>query len=280
MQSQCPRCGRLHEVDEDAADDIGTPPCCDPNGTNGLLSTVSGSLAAEADLPSTSNDETAEQPQADESIPAGNAATPIPWEERRGFLDLGAYWQTTQGILFHPARSFAQWNPPGDMEGALLFLVVFGSMGHILAHYWLMFLQNDMAAAVGMPGDWLGFGLFALKAPFLVLLSSLVSAAIIHFFMFLLRATSHSWSKTFAFYAYLGGALSCLQLLPVAGIFITPVWGLVSSICGLRELHHTNTWRVIGAFALPLGILLVLLFFLALFIVGAGLVALNTLLES
>jgi hypothetical protein len=37
---------------------------------------------------------------------------------------------------------------------------------------------------------------------------------------------------------------------------------------------------VIGAFALPLGIFLVLLFFLALFIVGAGLVALNTLLES
>jgi hypothetical protein len=137
-----------------------------------------------------------------------------------------------------------------------------------------------MGSSLGIPEDWLGFGLFALKAPFLVLLSSLVSAAIIHFFLFLLRATAHPWSKTFAFYAYLGGALACLQLIPVAGIFIAPIWGLVSSVCGLRELHHTDTWRVIGAFALPLGIFLVLLFFLALFIVGAGLVALNTLLGS
>ncbi len=280
MQTQCPRCGRFHEVDEDVVYNPSAHPCCSPNGTTELLPPVSGSLTSEVAPPSATAEETAEQQQTSEATPSSEAATNIPWEGRRGFLDFQAYWQTTQGILFHPAQSFAQWKPPGQMEGALLFLVIFGSLGHILAHYWLMFLQNVTGSSVGAAEDWLGFGLFALKAPFLVLLSSFVSAAIIHFFLFLLRATSQTWSKTFAFYAYLGGALACLQLIPIAGIFIAPIWGLVSSVCGLRELHHTTTWRVIGAFVLPLTIFLVLLFFLALFIVGAGLVALNTLLGS
>ena len=204
----------------------------------------------------------------------------IPWEQRRGFLDFQAYWQTTRGILFHPAQSFAQWNPPVEMEGALLFLVTFGSLGQILAQYWVMFLRDSMTTSAGVAQDWFGFSLFILKAPFLVLLSTLISAAVIHFFLFLLRATSGKWSKTFALFAYLSGALACLQLIPVAGLFIAPIWGLVSGVCGLRELHRTTTWRVIAAFFLPLIILLTLLFCLMLLIVGAGLVALQGFLGS
>ncbi|HAA02743.1 MAG TPA: hypothetical protein DCE18_05150 [Syntrophobacteraceae bacterium] len=278
MQIQCPRCGQFHDVDGDAAHTPDAYPCCSPLPDTAVPPPGSASLTAEAEPPFAAENEAEERHRTNEEALTSNPSISIPWEERRGFLDLQAYWKTTQGILFHPSQSFAQWNPPREMEGALIFLVIFGSLGQILAHYWLMFLQSAMGSLVIVGEDWLGFGLFALKAPFLVLFSGLVSAAVIHFFLFLLRATSQTWSKTFGFYAYLGGALACLQLIPIAGIFIAPIWGLVSSVCGLREMHHTTIWRVVAAFLLPLAIILILLFFLAMLIVGAGLVALNSLL--
>lgn len=279
MEAKCPHCGQIREYDEKAVSNPNTSPCCNMVGVSGPAAPFAESMAAGTRPASTATEETAEQQAGDQSAPGGLGSS-IPWEQRRGFLDFQAYWQTTRSILFHPAQSFAQWNPPVEMEGALLFLVTFGSLGQILAQYWVMFLRDTMATSAGVAQDWFGFSLFILKAPFLVLLSTLISAAVIHFFLFLLGATSEKWSKTFALFAYLSGALACLQLIPVAGLFLAPIWGLVSGVCGLRELHRTTTWRVITAFFLPLIIMLTLLFCLMLLIVGAGLVALQGFLGS
>jgi hypothetical protein len=279
MEAKCPHCGQLREYVENGDSNPSTPPCCSMAGVNGPAAPFAESLAAGTEPAPTATEETAEQQAGDQTTSDGLGST-IPWEQRRGFLDFQAYWQTTRGILFHPAQSFAQWNPPEEMEGALLFLVIFGSLGQILAQYWVMFVHESITTQLGTAQDWFGFSLFILKAPFLVLLSTLFSAAVIHFFLFLLRGTSEKWSKTFALFAYLSGALACLQLIPVAGVFIAPIWGLVSGVCGLRELHRTTTWRVIAAFLLPLMIMLTLLFCLMLLIVGAGLVALQSFLGS
>jgi hypothetical protein len=279
MEAKCPHCGQLREYDEDADSNHNTPPCCNMAGVAVPATPFAESLEAGTGPAPTATEETAEQQAGDQTAYDGFGSS-IPWEQRRGFLDFQAYWQTTRGILFHPAQSFAQWKPPVEMEGALLFLVIFGSLGQILAQYWVMFLRDSMTTPVGTAQDWFEFSIFILKAPFLVLLSTLFSAAVIHFFLFLLRATSEKWSKTFALFAYLSGALACLQLIPVAGLFIAPIWGLVSGVCGLRELHRTTTWRVIVAFLLPLIIMLTLFFFLMLLIVGAGLVALQGFLAS
>lgn len=279
MEAKCPHCGQLREYDENADLNPNTPPCCNIAGVSGPATPLAESLSAGTGPASTATEETVEQQANDQIAPEGFGSS-IPWEQRRGFLDFQAYWQTTRGILFHPAQSFARWNPPVEMEGALLFLVIFGSLGQILAQYWVTFVSESMTTPLGVAQDWFDFSLFILKAPLLVLLSTLFSAAVIHFFLFLLRATSEKWSKTFALFAYLSGALACLQLIPVAGLFIAPIWGLVSGVCGLRELHRTTTWRVIVAFFLPLIIMLTLLFFLMMLIVGAGLVALQGFLGS
>jgi hypothetical protein len=201
----------------------------------------------------------------------------FPWEKRQGFMDLKAYWQTTRGVMLHPGESLVHWGPPRDMESALLFLVMFGSVGEILANYWVRLLPLASGKAAGSLDNLISFGLFMLKAPLLVLITTLSASLLIHFFLFLLRASKEPWQRTFALFAYVSGAMAGLQLIPFLGLVLAPIWGVVASICSLRELHRTTTWRVVVSFFLPFAILLLLFVTLLLFIVGAGLIALGTL---
>jgi hypothetical protein len=274
MLTQCPHCGQSHELDRDGQQDS----CPPSHPTDGIKASPLPLVTFLPDSEESSDclEESASDRQWGES-PAEAARMPIPWEERSCFLDYTAYWQTTRSILFHPARSFARWSPPKDMEGALLFLVIFGSLGQILASYWVRFFQASTAGSAAPTESWISFGLFILQTPFLVLLSTFLAGVMTHFFLFLLRGTSQSWSKTFAFFAYVSGALASLQIIPFLGLVMAPFWGLVVSVCGLRELHQTNTWRVLAAFLLPLTLFLTLLFLLTLLIIGAGVVMLHNL---
>ncbi len=274
MLTKCPHCGQIHQSQGEGAGDASPP--VDKDGMTGSSLPLSPTSPSTSDNSFSFPPECLESPSPEEPE-AQHVRTPIPWEERHGILDIGAYWRTTRCILLHPARSFAMWNPPEDMEGALLFLVIFGSLGQILANYWVRFLQMSIANTSVSSDNWIDFGLSVLQAPFLVLVSTFLSGVLMHFFLLLLRGTSLRWTKTFGLFAYLSGALACLQLIPLVGLLITPVWGVVVGVCGLRELHRTDTWRVVVAFLLPLAIFLTLLFVVLLLVVGTGLVVLRNL---
>ena len=272
--TQCPHCGQTHELHNGDQQDPFPP----SHPTDGVKASPQPLVTFLPDSEESLGclEESASDPQRGEP-PTEAARMPIPWEERSSPLDLMAYWQTTRCILFHPAQSFARWSPPKDMEGALLFLVIFGSLGQILADYWIRLIKAGAAGSVTPADGWIGFGLFILQAPFLVLIWTFLCGMITHFFLFLLRGTSQPWTKTFAFFAYVSGSLALLQPIPFVGLAIAPFWGLVVSVCGLRELHKTTTWRVAAAFLLPMALFMTLLFFLALLIVGAGVLVLSSL---
>jgi hypothetical protein len=274
MLTQCPHCGQTHELHNGDQQDS----CPPSRPTEGMTASPSPQMTFLLDSEESSGclEQSASDPQLGES-PTEEAPIPIPWEERSNPLDFMAYWQTTRGILFHPAQSFARWSPPKDMEGALWFLVIFGSLGQILANYWIRLIQAGAADSAAPADGWIGFGLFILQAPFLALIWTFLVGLITHFFLFLLRGTSQPWTRTFAFFAYVSGSLALLQPIPFVGLAIAPFWGLAVSVCGLRELHKTTTWRVLAAFLLPLALLMTLLFFLALLIVGAGVLMLSSL---
>jgi hypothetical protein len=274
MLTQCPHCGQTHELHNGDRQDS----CPPSEPTNGMKASPPQLVTFLPDSEDSSGclEKSASAPQRDES-PTEEPPMLIPWEERSSPLDLMAYWQTTRCILFHPAQSFARWSPPKDMEGALWFLVIFGSLGQILANYWIRLIQAGAADSAAPADGWIGFGLFILQAPFLALIWTFLVGLITHFFLFLLRGTSQPWTRTFAFFAYVSGSLALLQPIPFVGLAIAPFWGLAVSVCGLRELHKTTTWRVLAAFLLPLALLMTLLFFLALLIVGAGVLMLSSL---
>jgi predicted Zn finger-like uncharacterized protein len=274
MLITCPRCSKSYLIDSNQISDSLADVTCLSCGTLLELPLPAPTAGAGGEPPAVADSGPGQEHEA--CVTMGGAET-IPWENRLGFWDLKAYWQTTRSILLHPGQSFVRWGPPRDGEAALLFLLVFGSAGEVLADYWLRVLQLATGNSSGSVDNLTSFGLFILKAPLLVLLATLIGSLVIHFFLFLLHAANEPWKKTFALFAYVSGSLACLQLIPVVGLFVAPIWGSVASICGLKELHRTSPWRVAASFSLPLAILLLVFLALLLLIVGAGLVLLGNL---
>jgi hypothetical protein len=271
MAIQCPHCGHSYSVDSKQAADLTlqTPcrVCAVPFAPH---------------LPDLAEDSTgaayATTPQTEEAA-AGNPDPEVipPWETRTGCLDLKAYWATTSAILFHPGQSFRHWGPINDIEGVLLFLLIYGSAGQVLGNYWLKLLQLLVGESPASSLGSIDFILFVLKAPFIVLFSTFVASSIIHFLLFLTRAAREPWKQTFALLAYVSGALASLQVIPFLGLLLAPTWGLIACICGLRELPRTSTLRGRASLSLPFFLVLLVLFIFSMILVGAGLLILNQL---
>jgi hypothetical protein len=268
---QCPHCGHSVSIDANQPADLAAQTPCRACGA--ALASQPPNPAedspgtADATMPQTEDAETG-SPQPD-AVP--------PWETRTGCLDLRAYWTTTRAILLQPGQSFRQWGPRNEIEGALLFLLIYGSAGQILANYWLKLLHLLGGQGPASSPEGLDFMLFVLKAPFIALFSTFLASLIIHFLLFLTRASREPWKQTFALLAYVSGALASFQVIPFLGLLLAPTWGLIVSISGLRELHRTSTLRVLASLSLPLLLMLILLFFLLMLIVGAGLLIFNQL---
>jgi hypothetical protein len=274
MLITCPHCSRSYLLDSDQINTSLPEATCLSCGTRLELPLPAPTAGAGGET--LAKPDSAPRQEQEEGVTARVAET-IPWENRLSFLDLRAYWHTTRSILLHPAQSFARWGPPRDGEAALLFLIIFGSAGEVLADYWLRVLQLAMGNSAGSVDNLISFGLFILKAPLLVLLATVLGSLVIHFFLFMLRAANEPWKKTFALFAYVSGSLAGLQLIPFVGLFLAPIWGSVACIWGLKALHRTSPWRVAASFSLPLAILLLVFVVLLLLMVGAGMFLLGNL---
>ena len=269
MVIQCPHCGHSYSVDSSQPVDLTAQTPCRvcavpvaPQPPDLVENTTGAADAAMA--------------QTEEAAPGNPEPDAVPpWERRTGCLDLRAYWATTRAILFHPGQSFRQWGPRNDIEGALLFLLIYGSAGQVLGNYWLKLLHLLGGKSPASSLESIDFILFVLKAPFIVLLSTFLTSGIVHFLLFLTRASKEPWKQTFALLAYVSGALASLQVIPFLGLLLAPTWGLIVCICGLRELHRTSTLRVLTSLSLPLLLMLMVLFIFLMMLVGAGLVFLQ-----
>jgi hypothetical protein len=266
----CPQCGQPYRTDASPDSPVTVQTSCIRCGAAVMLPASAGPPQGND---STSTPEAAVEGVASEAAPEDGP----PWERRRAFWDLPAYWQTARAILFHPAASFRRWRLRIDTESALLILLLYGSLGEILADYWVRLGQGLLGRAPAAPGQLLDFVLFMLKVPLLLLLSTVVMSGVIHALLILLGARGEPWKKTFALLAYLSGALAALQLLPFLGVLLAPFWGMAACVVGLRELHGTTTWRVVLSLLLPLLLLLLLGGVILLVVLGVGLLAVQKL---
>jgi Yip1 domain len=200
----------------------------------------------------------------------------LPWETRSSALDLGALWRTTRAILFRPTAAFSSVSYEAGKRSCLLYALIYGSLGQILGIYWLTvagILGNTTEAGTLENTIW--FAGAALLTPLVLVISLYIAAGLAHLFLRVLRGARRPFSATFQVSAYVTGATSLLNLfplnlIPVVGSMIIPVWALVLNSVGLARAHQTSTIKALFALLLPLIILVgvVLLIFVAVATIG------------
>jgi hypothetical protein len=237
MVIRCPHCkftGALSEESRLAADHtLYCPRCQTPM-----------SFADQQDPTATSGAEAESQPQPHHKIG---------WEARTSWLDLSTFWQTSKDILFHPAVTFTTLNYEAGIRSSLVYLLVYGSLGQIIGRYWFTLLGIRYGILQGNAlSNTIHFGVAVLLTPIVLLASIVIVAGLVHLVLRILGATRRPFTATFQVMAYASGATSLVNVIPIVGRFIMPIWALVLYFVGLAKAHQTSKTRVFFALLLPL----------------------------
>jgi hypothetical protein len=200
----------------------------------------------------------------------------FPWETRTSALDLGALWRTTREILFHPKAAFSSLTYDAGSRSALTYALVYGSLGQILGIYWgTLGGILDGTIETGTVETTLLFAGTALFTPIFLLIFLYVGAGLVHLFLKMLRGVRRPFAATFQVVAYVSGATSLvnlvpLNLVPVVGGMIISVLALVLNCIGLASAHQTSTGRALLALLLPLMLLVGVAILFVLLVAAVG----------
>jgi hypothetical protein len=177
----------------------------------------------------------------------------IDWEARTSWLDLAACWRTSKNILFHPAATFAALNYEAGIRSSLIYLLVYGSLGQIIGRYWFTLLGIRYGMLEGNAlANTAHFAVAVLLTPIVLFAFILVVAGLVHLVLRILRATRRPFTATFQVMAYSSGAISLINVIPIVGRFIMPIWALLLYFVGLAKAHQTSKPRVLFALLAPI----------------------------
>jgi len=183
-----------------------------------------------------------------------------PWERR---LELGLWKgikQTIKSVLFSPKHMFSSMSVKNGWREPLAFGLLVGSISSMCAFFWEFliahsgFLQpfGSFSHSLSSP---IIFLIFIFLSPLLVSISIFISSLIIHFLLLLVRAGNNKFEATLRVMAY-SQATRIWSILPFIGSLIGWIWRSIVQIIGLKEAHETSYLRIIAAFSIPIGLLL------------------------
>jgi len=185
-----------------------------------------------------------------------------PWERR---LQLGLWKgikQTIKSVLFSPKHMFSAMPVKDGWREPLAFGLLVGSISSMCAFFWEFLMANSgllksfggVSISLSLP---IIFLIFIFLSPLLVSISIFISSLIIHFLLLLVRAGNNRFEATLRVVAY-SQATRIWSILPFIGSPIGWVWRSIVQIIGLKEAHETSYLRIIVAFSIPIGLLLVI----------------------
>jgi hypothetical protein len=193
-----------------------------------------------------------------------------PWERR---LELGLWKgikQTIKSVLFSPKYMFSAMPVKDGWREPLAFGLLVGSISSMCAFFWeFLIARSGFLRPFGSFSNSLSspivFLIFIFFSPLLVSISIFISSLIIHFLLLLVRAGNNRFEATLRVMAY-SQATRIWSILPFIGSLIGWIWRSIVQIVGLKEAHETSYLRIIVAFSIPIGLLLLVavgaLFFL------------------
>ena len=210
-------------------------------------------------LPTEPLPEQADVPESREAI----AGTGLPWDGRteRGYLT--AFVETARLVLMKPAEAFARMRAEGGLLSPLLFNLIGGWIGLIASGIYAVLIAKTQGQAPPANATQMQqlfaltperamqeVRLFLFMGPILVTVGTLIFSAIAHLFLMMTGGARKSYHVTLRVFCFSYGSAWLLQLIPLCGSMIAPVWLVVCCAVGLAAAHGTTTGRSVAAMAL------------------------------
>ena len=196
-----------------------------------------------------------------------------PWERH---LELGLWKgikQTIKSVLFSPKHLFSTMPVKNGWREALAFGLLVGSISSMCAFFWEFLMAHSgflrpFGSFSHLLSSSIVFLIFIFLSPLLVSMSIFISSLIIHFLLLLVRAGNNRFEATLRVMAY-SQATRIWSLLPFIGSLIGWIWRSIVQIIGLKEAHETSYLRIIVAFSILIGVLLLIVVGALFFIIKA-----------
>ncbi|MDP6439104.1 MAG: Yip1 family protein [Candidatus Brocadiia bacterium] len=195
-----------------------------------------------------------------------NAPYSIPWQNRDAYPSaLRAMWETIKVVLFEPSRAFWNVQVQGALPRALVFVLILGSVGGIIAQVYNAAFQIGSQkmlfslmgqAPPDMPGAEIaavvGLVIGTILVPVAVVIGSFVASGVFHLMLMMLGANKNGFEATYCVVAYAQGATALLQVVPVMGGIVALVWQIVVCIIGLSYVHKITSGQAVAAVLVPM----------------------------
>jgi hypothetical protein len=203
--------------------------------------------------------------------------TGLPWENREQLGFVNGLWETILMVLTKPNDAFGVMRREGNFLDPLLYAVLLGTFGSVVA-----FIYQGVLQSVGLVSSGSGDGLAALAGfgatsilmlvlmPVILLLGLFVGSAITHLCLMLVGGANQSYETTLRVMSYSSGSASVLQVIPLCGGIISALYTIVLNCIGLARAHQTDTWRAVVAVLLPAFLCCGLVAFVVTVIVGSA----------
>lgn len=193
----------------------------------------------------------------------------LPWDRRAELGLVKAFIETLQMIMARPTTAFTAMKREGGLWEPLLYALIggtFGTVVNFIYRFGLHVVTGDAFGGGSWDRSWGSIGLLFLIvfSPLLVIIGTFLAAGIIHLCLLMVGGARQPFETTFRVVCFTTGSVNPLQIVPLCGWLIAPVWALVLYCIGLARAHETDTGRAVLAVFLPLviccgGLLLILI---------------------
>jgi hypothetical protein len=192
-------------------------------------------------------------------IPAPHLSdSAIPWDSVGTIGILRAILHTLRECLFSPFLFFSKVSPPYNAAMPFIFALILGSAGSVASFGWTwLFLSAFNWSFPLMDGftDTLSMSASGLIFMPLLISAKIVSASVYLQTVLMLTGTKRQkFKSTFVIMCYAESA-AALNIVPLAGSIVSPVWSLVLLSAGLSRVHRMSVVKAFALIFLPLLIL-------------------------
>lgn len=195
-------------------------------------------------------------------VDAGNRNGPA-WEHRQQLGFMKAIIETVKAVLFEPTRTFSAMRREGGLQDPLIFNLIVGSIGGIVAQVLFGSLQMALPGLLGgqagagnaaamMGASAVGMVMGIIMVPVQVAMGAFIWSGVLHVCLMMLKGAQQPFETTFRVTNYANGAMGAVQLIPVIGVFAAIPWSIVCTAIGLARAHEISTGKAVLAVLLPL----------------------------